>query len=306
MSGVLIGFSIIGVIIAMGYVLARSGAVGPESSVVLSTVAFFVTTPALLFTVLTRADLSALFSSFFLASLSAVAVIAALSLALSVLLLHRPVAETAVASAAAWYVNANNIGLPVAIYVLGDPQWVAPTLLMQHLILVPALLTTLDVSARGRASLRSILTRPLRNPMIIASALGITVALTGVEVPAPVLQPFEIVGSASVPLVLLAFGVSLRGQRPLRAGSARRDVIVASILKSLVMPVCAWALGRFVFALDAEQLLAVTVIAALPTAQNVFTIASRYERGAVLARDTALLTTIAAVPVLVLVALLLG
>lgn len=306
MNGVLTGFSIIGIVITMGYALARSGAVPPETSGALSRVAFFVATPALLFTILTRADLSTLFSSYFLAFLCVVGIIAALYVALSLWLFRRPLAETAVGSAAAWYVNANNIGLPVAIYVLGDPQWVAPILLMQHLILVPALLTTLDISTNGRASLRSVLAQPLRNPMIIASALGIVIALTGLELPAPVLAPFEIVGDAAVPLVLMAFGMTLRGQRPLQAGSARRDVIAASLLKSILMPVIAWALGRFVFALEPEQLLATTVIAALPTAQNVFTIASRYERGAVVARDTALLTTITSVPVLLIITVLLG
>jgi predicted permease len=48
------------------------------------------------------------------------------------------------------------------------------------------------------------------------------------------------------------------------------------------------------------------VTAALPTAQNIFNFASRYDRGVAVARDTALVTTIAAVPVLIAVSLLLG
>jgi malonate transporter len=47
------------------------------------------------------------------------------------------------------------------------------------------------------------------------------------------------------------------------------------------------------------------VLAGLPTAQNVFVYAQRYERGVTLARDTVLITTVGSVPVLVLVALLL-
>ncbi|MDQ1550360.1 MAG: malonate transporter, partial [Microbacteriaceae bacterium] len=44
----------------------------------------------------------------------------------------------------------------------------------------------------------------------------------------------------------------------------------------------------------------------LPSAQNVFNYAQRYERGVTIARDTVLITTIGAVPVLVLVAALLA
>ena len=71
------------------------------------------------------------------------------------------------------------------------------------------------------------------------------------------------------------------------------------------MPVIAWVLGRFVFGLDDHLLFGVVTLAALPAAQNVFNYAQRYDRGVILARDTVLITTIACVPVLVLVAALL-
>ncbi|QHC57254.1 AEC family transporter [Rathayibacter sp. VKM Ac-2760] len=306
MEGVLTGFAIIGTVIAVGYLIARFGLVPPEGRAVLTRIAFFVTTPALLFTVLARADVTVLFSSFLLVSLIAVAVVALLYVLASRLFFRRSLPETVIGTAASSYVNANNIGLPVAIYVLGDPQWVAPTLLLQLLLLAPTILTLLDVSTSGRASVRGILTQPLRNPMIIASALGLVVSVTGVQLPAPVLEPFSIIGNASIPLVLMAFGMSLRGQRPLEPGPGRVEVAVASLLKTLVMPATAYLLGRFAFALDAEHLFAVTVTAALPTAQNIFNFASRYDRGVAVARDTALVTTVTAVPVLIAVSLLLG
>lgn len=48
------------------------------------------------------------------------------------------------------------------------------------------------------------------------------------------------------------------------------------------------------------------MLAALPTAQNVFNYAQRYATGRTIARDTVFLTTIGCVPVLFLVVLLLG
>jgi hypothetical protein len=48
------------------------------------------------------------------------------------------------------------------------------------------------------------------------------------------------------------------------------------------------------------------VIAALPTAQNVFVYAMRYGRATALARETILVTTLAAMPVIVVVAARLG
>jgi hypothetical protein len=72
------------------------------------------------------------------------------------------------------------------------------------------------------------------------------------------------------------------------------------------MPVLAWFFGHFVFGLADEALFAVVVMASLPTAQNVFNYAQRYDRGEIVARDSVLITTIGSVPVLIVVALLLG
>ncbi|WP_150307584.1 AEC family transporter [Planctomonas psychrotolerans] len=306
MSGVLIGFAIIGFVIAVGYIVGKTGIAGPSALYVLNRVAFFVATPALLFTVLSRAELRVVFSSFLLTTALSVLIALVVYVLLSRLLFRRPVAETTVGAAAASYVNANNIGLPVAIYVLGDPQYVAPVLLLQLLVIAPITLTVLDTATRGRASVVSLLTQPLRNPMIIASMLGVIVAATGVQLPDAVMEPFQLIGAAAIPMVLMSFGISLVGQKPLAAGSGRRDVVAATVIKSVIMPAAAFLLARFVFSLDAEQVFAATVIAALPTAQNIYNFAARYERGVTLARDTVLLTTVASVPVLLVVAALLA
>src|SRR5690606_529078 len=62
MEGVIVGFTIIAAIVAVGYVVARIGILGAGAGPVLSRLAFFVLNPALLFTVLSRADLATLFS----------------------------------------------------------------------------------------------------------------------------------------------------------------------------------------------------------------------------------------------------
>jgi predicted permease len=50
----------------------------------------------------------------------------------------------------------------------------------------------------------------------------------------------------------------------------------------------------------------VVVTSALPTAQNVFVAASRYQTGLTVAKDTVLITTVVAVPAMIGVALLLA
>jgi predicted permease len=99
--------------------------------------------------------------------------------------------------------------------------------------------------------------------------------------------------------------MSLHGQRPLASGTERRDVLLAVALKLVFMPLAAWLVGT-ALGLAPAALYAVVVLAALPSAQNVFNYAQRYDRGVVLARDTVLLTTVGSIPVLVVVSLVLA
>jgi predicted permease len=71
-------------------------------------------------------------------------------------------------------------------------------------------------------------------------------------------------------------------------------------------PLVAWALATGVFGLHGHQLLDVVVTSALPAAQNLYTFASRYRVAEGLARDSILVSTVLSVPVLVVVAALLG
>ena len=109
-----------------------------------------------------------------------------------------------------------------------------------------------------------------------------------------------------MPVVLLSFGMSLHGQRPLQAGTNRRDVLLATVIKLALMPTIAWLVGRFGFALDDQHLFGVVVLAALPAAQNVFNYAQRYGRAEILARDAVLFTTIGSLPVVLVIAALLA
>ena len=306
MVGVLIGFAIIVAVIAVGYLIGRLDLLGDHAQHVLSRLAFFVLSPALLFTVLSQSDVTHLFSALLPISAIAAVVNIALFLVVSLLFWRRPVPDATIGALASGYVNANNIGLPVSLYVLGDASSSAPVILLQLIVLAPIALTVLDVTTSGRVSVGRILLQPVRNPLIIGSLLGVIVAVTHLRLPAPVLAPFQLVGGAAVPVILLTFGMSLHGSRVLAPGTDRRDVLLASSLKLAAMPVVAWLLGQFVWHLHGHRLFVVVVLAALPTAQNVFNYAQRYGVATVLARDTVLITTALSIVVLVIVAALLA
>lgn len=306
MEGVLTGFAVIAAVIGVGWVIGLRGYLGDNGQEVLTKLAFHVATPALLFTILAKADLSVVFSSRLLVTAMSTAAVAGVFVAVGVLG-HWGVGRTTIGALCSSYVNSGNLGIPIAVYVLGDASLVAPVLLFQVLVVSPIALTVLDLAGQvDKGPLWRRLLTPLRNPIAVGPLAGVMVSAIGVKVPAPVMEPLTLIGNISVPAVLLAYGISLRGSTSPGRGHERRPVLLSVALKSVGQPVVAWVLAVSVFGLHGAPLLDVVVTSALPAAQNLFTYASRYGVAETLARESILLSTILSVPALVVIAALLG
>jgi predicted permease len=312
-QGVLAGFATIGIIIGLGFLLAQLRILDATALGVLTRVAFYVASPALMITVLGGTDAHRLLSANLVASLGSVAVAATIAVLVARLLWRREAGDTVIATFCSAYVNAGNLGLPIAAYALGDAALIAPMLLAQLLILQPSGLAVLDAItyvpspgiSRGRLLLIR-LSQPLRNPLALGSLIGLVLALTGFKLPLIINAPLTLVGGIAVPAMLLAYGISLRlGPRP---GSGEPPIQIATLvsIKLLVQPITAYLIGAYALGLVGRDLLAVTVIAALPTAQNVFTFAVRYDRGVILARDMIFVATLLSVPVILIITWLLA
>ena len=306
MLDTLTGFAVVGLAIAVGYILGRIDLLGPHARHVLSRLTFFVLSPFLLFTVLAASDASMLFSALLpVSAIAAVVVISAHAL-IARLVWKRPVGEMLIGSLSAGQVNSNNIGIPLSLYLLGSAAYPAPVILMQLLVFTPISLAIFDTVTGGRSSPGRLLLRTLSNPIILGSALGTLVAVLDIELPPLVMEPATLLANACVPVLLISYGISLHGQKVLGTAGHRRDVLLASTLKLLVMPLVAWAAAQFVFGLSPHEVLIVVVLAALPTAQNVFNYSQRYDIGESISRDTVFITTIGCIPVLMAATLLLG
>ncbi|WP_253877443.1 AEC family transporter [Promicromonospora umidemergens] len=192
-----------------------------------------------------------------------------------------------------------------------------------------------------RSSWTSVARVPLaavRNPITVGTLAGLLVAvigeLTGLRLPDVALLPFDLIGAAAPPLGLLTFGMTLAVPMPalsppaaqggVRHGAAsgpapasapwwtgrdrvlvRAVVALAVLVRNVLHPLAAWAVGT-AMGLDTPALAVVVTMAALPTAVNVTTYATRYGVfDGVTARAT-VWTTALCVPVLVVVGVLLG
>lgn len=302
MLAVLTGFSTILVAVAVGHALGGLKAFPKEAVNTVAALAFYVATPAKMFQVASRADPSALFSSYLLAFLGA----SLLTVAVSVVVGWRLSTERKVMTAmGAAYTNTANLGLPIAHHVLGDAAWVAPLFLVQVMFLQPLALLLMDaVRARGdsrRLGVGALARLVLSNPVTLGTMLGFLVGWSRVQLPTFISAPIDLLAEMSIPLMLIAFGLGLRASGLPRRLTSRAGVMVAA--KCLLMPAAAWTIATLA-GMGPEQVRAATVLSALPTAQVVLVHAIRYDVEVPLIQQVSVATTVLSMPVIAVGALL--
>lgn len=302
--GLLIGFTTILVVIAIGSALAHTGVLDDRSQRTLGEIAFFVATPALMLVTISRVEVSGAAANLAASAGSLAFCFGAYAL-IARLRWKVDTGALVIGSLSASYVNAGNLGLAIAAYVVGDITVVVPTLLVQMLCVQPACLIVLDRVTGGGTGVLAALRRLTTNPLTAAALLGLVLAVTGWSLPEVVWSPIELLASAAIPLMLLSYGAALRLSPRIGRAGTNREVLTVAVLKLAVMPVVAWLLG-VALDLHATVLLGVVITAALPTAQNIFLHATRYRTGEDVARESILVTTLCSLPIALVIALLLG
>ncbi|MCG7308821.1 AEC family transporter [Brachybacterium sp. ACRRE] len=302
MTGVLSGFFIVWCLIAIGWIVGRTGVLGEQGRFVLNRTTFFLASPCLVLTSLLESDLGQVLSTPMLIAGVSGLVSGGLLLLIVRLLTKRRGAELVVTAISGSVVNGANMGFPIAAYVLGDTSHALPVILFQQAIYTPLYLFVLHaVTTKMRPSPAGVLRNIASNPTIVAAVVGIVLVVCGVKLPEVILQPFGSIADMAIPAMLLAYGISLIGSAPLAKDDGYRGLIaIATAFKLAVMPLIALGLG-LLLGLGGHDLFAVVVMAALPTAQNVFVAASQYKAAENLARDTVLLTTVGTVITLLIV-----
>lgn len=332
-------------VVALGWVIQRTGLLagrglprgiargaaadgGAGARQTLATLSFTICAPALMFSTLASTDLAHVLSRGAVVTWITTAVLGLATAAAARWILRLPAGPAAVTTLAAVYVNGGNIGLPLAVYLFDDALAVVPTLLFQLLVLAPLTLSALDratapadgpAARSGWRSMGQVFLAAFRNPITLGTVAGLLVAvvseLTGARLPEVVLLPFDLIGAAAPPLGLLTFGMTLAVPLPaadadlgVDAGRGRRLVgwviAIAVLVRNLLHPLAAWALGSAV-GLDGPALALVVTMAALPTAVNVTTYATRYGVFDGVAARATVWTTALCVPVLVVIGALL-
>jgi len=202
-------------------------------------------------------------------------VLALLAMALVALLLARMLglAMPALSSLFQGSIRFNTyVGLAAAAELFGEQGllWGALFLGVTIPLVNIACVTVFIVSGRsGAQRWRGLLLPLLKNPLIIACALGGALNLSGAGMPAPLVPVLELLSKMALPLGLLAVGVGLNLKAMRGAGAALWG---SCLLKLMVYPLC-FALLAMLLALPPEAIMVLLIFTSLPTAPSAYILA---------------------------------
>lgn len=268
-------------LIFCGFAARRSNLL-PESAVVgLNAFVFWFALPALLFYKLATTPAVGNFDLRLILAYSGAGLACYLLAALAGrLFFGARLGECGILGMAAAYPNVGYMGLPLVIQIWGDAALAPAIMILITDTLVLFSLTTLLLEAdTGKptsfgATLKRVARGLARNPLLIAALLGIAWWQLELPLPLPVASLLGLLADAAAPCALFALGATLVGQ-PISGDKAEVGALV--FLKLMAHPVLA---GIFALLLSLDPLLVrlIVVEASLPTAANVFVMATVYGR----------------------------
>lgn len=299
----------IAVTIIVGWLLQRSRVIPPQSANVLSALAYWACTPALLFAVIASHDIISVMGKPFIAAAASGVGSALAFFVVGVGALRLRGGDLVLGSMSASVNNIAYMGIPIAVYVLGSAHHVVPVLAFQMVILTPVFFVLAELAGKqpsaGTNTVWRIVKTTVTNPMVIGAVGGAIVSALQIQLPEFITETADFLGQAAPPIVLIAFGASLVGQSIHMPRKTWIVVSLASASKLLIQPLIAGLVG-WLLGVTGITLAGVIIMAALPTAQNAFIASMRANAGKKIAQGTVLLTTIVSLPLTVLLVGLLG
>lgn len=267
-------------LIFLGYLTARIARQPVEALGWLNIFVVYLALPALFFKLLSRTPIEQLTRlDYILANLLSTYGIFVAVFAISIIIRRNSVADGTIQALAGSYGNIGYMGPSLAILAFGEEAAIPVALIFcfenaLHFSVAPCLMALSSGDRRGAGALAlQILRSIIFHPFILATIAGVTVAWLDIQIPAAPERLIDYLSQAAAPCALFAMGVTL-ALRPLRRMPIELGYIVPAklILHPLLMYVVLSALGDF----EPVWVYTAILLAALPTATNVFVMAQHY------------------------------
>ena len=221
----------------------------------------------------------------------------------------RSLSEQAIFGMGAAFSNLVLMGIPIVLTALG-PEASLPMLLIIGFHSATFMPLTVILIQAGKGSEGSfgqraarVLADVIRNPIILGIFTGLLLNVTGIEIWPPAAGMLDFLGAAAVPCALFAMGASIAGY-PLTGDVA--PAVVLSSLKLILHPFLVWLIAGPLLGLSGLWMSVAVLLAAMPSAVNVYLFGARYDAAPGIAARSVLLTTVGSMVTISVILVLIG
>ena len=184
-------------------------------------------------------------------------------------------------------------GMPIAASLCGDAK-LAPTSLLIGIV-VPIFnalaVVGLEFFRGGKPDFKKIVKGIVKNPLIIASVIGIAFNVLGIPVPASVNKSITDIGKIATPLSLVVLGAGFRFKA---IGGYLRQILICVTGRLLVSPVIMLTLGALA-GLRNEMLVPILAVFGAPIAVSSYTMAEQMDGDGQLAALLVVITSVSSI-----------
>ncbi len=160
----------------------------------------------------------------------------------------------------------------------------------------------LETARHGNASAKKLLLAIAKNPTVIATVMGLSVNFSGIVLPELVIEVVQDLSGLTTPLSFLSIGVSLS----LGGAVAKKGYLVSATLLRLIVVPAVFVLGAVALGFRGQELCALLILFAAPTAVSSYPMAVAMEADGDFAGQMVAYTTVFCLPTIFLWTLLLN
>jgi len=261
------------ILIGLGFALSKLGLLRQESSSAMLKIIFTVLFPVMVFNNLQRATVMQTLN--LPVMLFVIGYVLAI-FAISMIIIPRIEKDNRKRSSMIQGIFRNNslmLGIPI-ITALAGPENVG-LMTMVVAVVVPLYnalgVVIMEVFGGQRIKLSAVLLSIIKNPLVIGSALGIAVMVTGFKLPYIIEKPIADIAKTAIPLALIVLGSFIKFGA---IKDSRKDIIVVTLSRLIIAP--AFFIGAAILlGFRGAELAAIMGVICAPTAVSAFVMAQQ-------------------------------
>lgn len=267
-------------IMVLGYLSGYFKILGEHASKEINDFVFLIALPPAIFVFTARASLDQIFDWGFIAVyLLGIIPTVLLAWVMARFILRLPSEDVAYHSFISIFSNTGYMGIPIFITAFG-PQGAIPAIVSALVAGIPAMILILSYMefqknrSEAGSNLRTILTGIfIRNPVFLATILGVIFAAFQIQIPGPINAMFDMLADVVGPVALFGLGLSLVGH-PFFAKFD--EVLWLTFAKLFIHPAAVAICAVWIVPVSPFMAIAAILLAAMPLGSTAFLMAQQY------------------------------